>query len=491
MSFAPVAWNTSVEQNGRQRTADIRSKWINWWDSNRWAVISDQFENDSGRMVAHHIPGTFSVPEFANGQVTFEANQQYDVFNKQTMSSQSTEVTWVPDQVAPVAGVLKGNCVDYPNAFGHGIHLRYRVVQAKGLRVAREVVFTRVPDGSGAFVEIPWWLAQPTALECSVGRPHQSRTRLVPHWREHLTQQGHEVSFQDDQHRGYGVRSAKVWAELSEDAYHERPIRVRYECVQPGRFRATKYIPREFIRNMLRAGAAEVVSDDTLTVHPDPNPETNTVDGRARRNSVSESWSNIRTGAGTNDNDSSANVSTAFQMTETTGSGNWQALSRMIFLFDTSALGSESTIDDATLSVKGFGTAVDNHSGTLAVVSSAPSSNTSLTASDYGTLGSTAYSAASTLAAWGTSYNDFTLNASGEAAVSLTGITKLGIIEETYDLGASSPTWVDGATASTAGAKFAEVSGTASDPKLVVNYTPGSGAIPPILHHLRQQGICG
>jgi hypothetical protein len=63
-------------------------------------------------------------------------------------------------------------------------------------------------------------------------------------------------------------------------------------------------------------------------------------------------------------------------------------------------------------------------------------------------------------------YNDFPLNASGLTNITFTGVSKFGLRELTYDIGDVEPTNVIHSVK----ANFADVTGTATDPKLVVEH---------------------
>jgi hypothetical protein len=102
------------------------------------------------------------------------------------------------------------------------------------------------------------------------------------------------------------------------------------------------------------------------------------------------------------------------------------------------------------------------------VCSSAPASNTVLVAGDFDSLGATAFATAIAYAAWSTAgFNDFTLNASGVANISLTGVSKFGARNFNYDAINNAPPWVSLGLSRT---QFATAD-SANDPKLVVTYT--------------------
>lgn len=219
---------------------------------------------------------------------------------------------------------------------------------------------------------------------------------------------------------------------------------------------------------------------DTLTVYPDADPETNTVDGYPYVFYGAGSgldWSVLRVDDGSTGgafDDNPIQLFLAYILADTT-TNKFRGLRRGIFLFDTSSLTSGAIISSAVVSIYGKSKADGaSNSPQIGIYSSNPASNTSLVGTDLDSIGSTLLSSIINYADYSTSgYNDFTLNATGLSQVSKTSITKLGSREVKYDADGATPTWSSGSEM-----KFeaypAETSGTTSDPKLVVTYSTGS-----------------
>jgi hypothetical protein len=219
----------------------------------------------------------------------------------------------------------------------------------------------------------------------------------------------------------------------------------------------------------------------TLTAYPDPDPESLTVDGYVARTGftgpVDESWSTIRLGAGNESADTFATVSEGPVVYTGASAGLWRYMSRVICLFNTSAL-ARGAVTAATFSVYGLNKYNASFDPSLSVYSTTPASNTAIVNADYGTFGSTALADTVAYASVTTAgYNDFTLNATGLAAVSVSGITKLGL-RLTADADNAEPTWGSAVARSGFGFYLADQTGTANDPKLVVTYEPAS-RVPP------------
>jgi len=210
------------------------------------------------------------------------------------------------------------------------------------------------------------------------------------------------------------------------------------------------------------------------TFYPDPDPETTTVDGFIQFYTGDQwSWSNMHDDDGTNchayDSDYSERP---VMIVSHSAPDTWTSMKRGIFLFDTSSLGSETTIDSAVFSLYG-NNVVDTASWeiTVNVYEANPSSNTALEKYDYDNFGTTAYcDNGISVSNWNTSgYNDFTFNSTGKAAISKTGITKLGVRDATYDVPNSAPSW-ENTVESAVYCYFADQTGTNQDPKLVITY---------------------
>lgn len=211
---------------------------------------------------------------------------------------------------------------------------------------------------------------------------------------------------------------------------------------------------------------------DSLEVYPDPDPETSTVDGYCIDGVNDTTWANLIAEPGSGRVDNQAN-SYYILIGASATLNQWSDLERAILLFDTSSLTAGATISGVVMSMYGTGKSNGlSASPTLNVYSSNPASDTALASGDFDSLDSTAFcDSAITYAGYSTTaYNDFTFNASGISAISKTGISKLGIREATYDVGATAPPYVASSTCRFRG-YFAEQTGTTTDPKLVVTYS--------------------
>jgi len=138
------------------------------------------------------------------------------------------------------------------------------------------------------------------------------------------------------------------------------------------------------------AGVCPITIGGELTVYPDADPETNTVDGYVTRLlTTTMTWSELRDGAGTGSNDSWENI----YLSRVRCSGyedEFLQLHRSIFLFDTSSLGSGAQLDYSTFSVYGYDSRNDfAHEIYIRAYVSDPDSNDELVDADYGNLTTT------------------------------------------------------------------------------------------------------
>lgn len=234
--------------------------------------------------------------------------------------------------------------------------------------------------------------------------------------------------------------------------------------------------------------AGDTIVLDPDTFYPDPHVEITTVDGRVMRDvrPGTDTWVNIRNGAGTTSNDDDTTLSLLNYECEGGGS-DWEFFQRSVVLFDTSGLPDDCTVTDAVLSI--FGKAKADAIGIAPasnVYSSDPASNTALIAADYGCLGTEDLATEIAYADWSVvAYNDFTLidvNTDGFATnadgtyINKTGVTKLGLRDSTYDAPNNVP---DPAYGGTKVQGYTAEQGAPNKPKLVITYSEGEPPPPP------------
>lgn len=217
-------------------------------------------------------------------------------------------------------------------------------------------------------------------------------------------------------------------------------------------------------------------SGTTSTFYPDPNPETTTVDGFTGRINNSESWSSIHDSTGQTAGAASSVGSIAGYRRSTSSSSLWRNNFRSFYLFDTSSITDTDTVDSATMEL--YITAHrEQIEGSIDfyVVDMNPDSNTTLANADYLNYGTTKQSSLLEGSTFTTNaYNAWTLNATGEASISLTGVTKFGLMAD-KDITDTEPSGGSVGDGEDCTGNFAEETGTSKDPKLVVIHSAGGG----------------
>ncbi len=215
---------------------------------------------------------------------------------------------------------------------------------------------------------------------------------------------------------------------------------------------------------------------DTSTFYPDDDPEVTSVDGWVgHKADPGIDWGDLREAAGTNADDVGVDYQGTIRISSDTTSGKWKWLTRNVLVFDTSSIPDGATIESATLSIYGYDKKDElNISPTVNIYASDPASDTALEAADFKNAFTinydTPFSNFISYSSWSTSgYNDFSLNNDGLNNISVTGVSKFGVREATYDVGSSTPSWSGSAT--TWMLFYCAEQGTGYEPKLVVTYT--------------------
>ena len=218
----------------------------------------------------------------------------------------------------------------------------------------------------------------------------------------------------------------------------------------------------------------------TLTANPDTgNPGAVSVDGNIVITGQNVSWATlIAVSNGDTVGGSTATIP-VWRFAASATTDQYERLGRSIFHFDTSSIGDSDTIDDATLSLFAATGHADTFStpaaGTTNIYASTVASNTTLATTDIDQVGSTALcDTAFTYAAWIVlAYHDFLFNASGEATINKTGVSKYAGRNANYDVAAVAPTW---SSLGNNQVNCSTADNGSDQPKLVVNYTVAGGA---------------
>lgn len=221
-------------------------------------------------------------------------------------------------------------------------------------------------------------------------------------------------------------------------------------------------------RMLVPAGAT------TLTEYPDVSTGNTTCDRQVHRSDVKESFSTLRNGNGTGEA-SATGTNGYFQIQAHADDGDYTNITRCIYGFDTSSMGA-STIDDATASFVGNEWLEGLGRSSIALTGAAPSNDGNIVRGDFQTVSFTALATNLTPGTdWsdGSSsgaYSNFTLNSTGEAYIDTGGVTNFCVMLE-WDRANSFGGSYSGGAYTHQGSLLADVTGTSTDPKFVVNYT--------------------
>ncbi len=209
----------------------------------------------------------------------------------------------------------------------------------------------------------------------------------------------------------------------------------------------------------------------TVKFFPDAHIESTSVDGVVSRQTGSpgEAFSTIRNGAGTNAQDGSSPDIVGIHSRNT---DLWDIIYRPILLVDTSSIPPSAPITLATFNIH-ISSHFDQFAQTYAinVFSSTPASNIALVAADYSQLGTTPLATKKTIDSLANdTWETFTFNAAGIAAINKGGITKLGLREANFDAPNTTPTWEGPALSANVSYKSADNPDSTLKPYLEVTY---------------------
>lgn len=219
---------------------------------------------------------------------------------------------------------------------------------------------------------------------------------------------------------------------------------------------------------------------DTLTAYPATSGSP--MSGYMRRNGVNESMATIRAGAGNGSNGYSY-LHAYLESDVSNSANNFYAQYRSTVMYDTSSIADAATITAAVISFYGGSewTAGDAFAGTkpdFHVSQGGAASESAVANGDYnqGYHGTTSFGSIATGTWAGGAYNDITMNASGIAGVSKTGLSKYSL-QTSWDINNSfGGTWSTGKRGGYTTLNGVDQAGTSQDPKLVITYSVGGAA---------------
>ncbi len=436
-----------------KQESEFHVKWMHYLSDTGWQEIDTRFEKTKDGFTMDKAPFTVIAPPRSTGTAIFHNNNKWDVTAQKEIEESPLDLNITAVDVADVPGhieqgdlltargvVENASYVVYKNAYQDG-DLIYYVHHGRAPRLEKLVRITR----------------EPTKLDYEF-RIESSRSVSV------ATHEG-TVSFDAGGSRGMAFSEFRAW----DSGTQRRTILTDVVTKGPNEYSLIKHLPASLFH---ASTTYPVYTDTESTFYPNPDAESTSVDGWARRHAVDESFSTIRSASGTYHVD---DVFNATQELSSSGTSNqWYQIVRIMTLFDTSSIPDANSVDSATYSVWA-NSKVDNATldASVSAARPVPASNTDIVDSDYdiGNWTMTRQSATDIdLGSISTgAYNSFALNSTGVGNISKTGVTKLGVAF-TDDLDNTAPAWASWVY-SRVEWYMAEQSGTSNDPKLVVTHT--------------------
>ncbi|NTW31034.1 MAG: hypothetical protein HGB12_00090 [Bacteroidetes bacterium] len=447
---------TILDSNKRQ--IEFHGKWINYMnENNTWKEINPDFVKTAKGFEMKEAPFQVLAPFYADEPAVFNNNNRYDVFTNEIIYDKPLEQTIQALGTAHVAGKTetgnlgwgKAQYVVYPNAYPDiQADLIYWVHQGKAPRLRKFIRFNQI-------------LAKNTDFQFKVIYSDEVET----------VNDGKNVTVKlknAESKRGNGWANFYIWDSKGGWAKRE-PIRFDFEKpmlasatnvpTDPNEFILTKHIEAAYFKT----ATLPVFTDATSTFYPDPDVEVNTVDGSIQYNTGSGTWASGYRSAVSGHYAYPSVINTDFIGTR----DNTFYLQRGVFLFNTSTLTSNASISSATFALSVLNSSGQNVSYSFGGCN--PASNTDLSTADY-----SCYTALNSQTEFAprssniTGTTTFTLNSSGLAAISKTGITKF-MAREGCDFDNTTP--INNNVTHSLSCYFAEQTGTSQDPQLVIVYT--------------------
>lgn len=205
-----------------------------------------------------------------------------------------------------------------------------------------------------------------------------------------------------------------------------------------------------------------LVGSTTLTAFPYN-------DGEINHNDATAVWSTVRDAATATEVFDTINDNIPADNSPSCRENGSYDIFRTAFTFDTSSIGTDD-IDSAVFSVYPSNKLDGDNDGDdyIGVVSFSPADEGAYATGDYDAFGTTEYASGIDIGSITTgAYNDWTFNATGEAAINKSGYTNLGQ-REGHDI-IDSP--IADSTNNRITTTFSDTAGTTQDPKLVVTHS--------------------
>jgi hypothetical protein len=454
--FVPITWNANQRENGDGTiTTNIHQKFVNYVDDGKWKKTSLEPARTSSGFVFSELPYKLFAPATADGDFVFTADNPYSVKEGKMRDDAPISKKRSFVSVRPVPGVQTDEGILYEDALpdvGASLLIQPHEQEARYL-----IKWDSAPTCEGS-LEVGFIQEAGVAPRKNDGQEIGKKSIK--------TKDG--FSFSVNEFRSISTGKTFIWDAKN----NELPVELSLSYVH-GKILGKKIIPCDFFDT----ATFPVYADDTDTFLPDPNPETNTFDGRVGNSGAV--WATVR-GATTGSyltGDTANIISTTSQ--ESVG---LYYIVRSIMLFNTGpTIAANRNITSAKITLTAD--LVFDGGGTqgYAVVTgpSNPASNTGIANGDFDVTGDNAHSDNQDLTGWtagGT--RDFTLNAAGIANIAKgSGVSKFGL-RDGYDFESVTP---GAGFQSGVDVRSADYAGTGSDPVLSVTHVPAESPRPKII----------
>jgi hypothetical protein len=394
------------------------------------ALKNGEFRDINTELVFNPSSGLYQMTEASyEAEIGLDGSVRFHNVDHSLETRLQNPFSVQPEQYQDSAFGRLGKALIWKNILQDGGH---QIVEARNNALAKIYRFEKKPVSN----QISFEVIGSTGLKFWSEKGQQLTT---------FAKTGEKVLFGKTQDRVSFLSAPMAWNHRGERV----PIRLSFAVIG-GKLIATKTIPQAFIDKTFTEAGAWLETDDTSTFfsgagdgtvlaadQPDYPPSTAT--------------------------DASYSVTTDYlQSNHNVG---LYALSRLFFPVNTSSLPDNAIINSATFSLFGFFSVENADSDSACVIQTSQASTSSLSTSDWNSVGGS-IAATKTFASWSTTdYNDFSFNSAYLGWINKTGFTKLGL-RALRDINAQAPTGFNSIQM-----YFSENAGTSKDPKLVVTYS--------------------
>jgi len=448
-------WNVDhILQDDGSIQASFKQRQINYYDDGQWETIRTDFDEKLTHYRVDKAPFIVEAPKHADGEAKFIANNEWDLLTGTEIQEEDIEMKIKAIGTDHVRGEFETGDLGLGSEHQYIVYkdaypdlkadLIYYVHQGVVPELRKIVRFNEPVDNAKLSFEIEY--------------SQEIETK----------QEGGDIIItkkDGDSRRVIDINNLYAWDQWQ----NKRLIDFIYKG-SGKKFTLTK----ELDQNSINGLNYPFYTDASLSVNPDANVETSSVDGYiGNEPAANETWSNIIDGDGTSVDDSDSILQV--RITAGKNSGEYSTIAKAKVLFDTSSIGAGHYVDSADFNITPSSSSQDDFGMSMSLVSATTASNTSLAVGDFdlSTLGSTILALDKTMASM-TDDVEFTmaLNAIGLLNINMEGVSKFGLIPD------GEPTWYGNADSRL----ILYSAESANDPSLDITYfaIPASKKIIPL-----------